>query len=625
MTQLLKWRNPDGEELNWLASDGSLKQGRPLVGRAIVTEIALACLAVTAVVESVAYSVLFLAAPCCSNVRNWAHKRLQSSAFTCLWALSDLLIYNLFYRNIYTHESFARCPTKLSQQEDGAYCDQVSKKTREEITSTFQKEGSSIGKATGETADLRKSLQCEMQRDLQLSEKLREKIRENDTLWFKVEEAKPGIEKNFFSRVSVSMQKEAQVCFEELLKQRAEWKQRAERCLEGFNEQRLFREGLESQCQELLDVQQVKELRQKWIHSPCVNEELKALLQQGEQLRKEVEASFQTQRARMEQEVRRQEAVISLKQVLQNFLGQQESSVLEMALMTKIVELEQRLNQKEELDSVLTRKELQRIEEGVDFLCNSILARTTQKFDDRFEESDIEMIEYVLAKSIWIYVGGVKRDKEVLGAFKEETRKAINNLRTFIRKGELDSVFVNMKAFIERPTTNISNSMKILQNAVLETKSRELQGGIFITKCWQRAINRQLVKKGANFLQEHIFNGASLSFQNRFKQLDVTIALYILVKAIWIYSCGTKRKDPIGLFRDETRMKIEKFREAFKENELKNFFIDIESFEKARLNLSVQETMELFCVVAVEEMQDGILVTSCWKKAVSDLTQIKKQ
>ncbi len=651
--------------MNWIPSDGSLKRGRPLLGRAIVTEIALGCLAVTAIVESVAYSVLFSVSSCCNHVRNWSKRRLQSSTVTYLWALSDLLMYNLFYRNIYTHESFARRSTQFSRQEDGAYCDQVHAERKRKISSTFQEVETRIEKSSNETAELETALQDKMREDLQAADTLRGEISECDRVFSNIEGEISKIVKPLFSKVPVPMQNEARECFNTVQKEREEWKQKAEECLKRFTVQESFQKERKKRYQELHKWQQeqlqdlkdartkfgqtrgitqkelqerfrqekekqerfqktLRELIEEGKQTQSLTDELSALQEECKEFLWRANTSFRVQKGRMEKEVPRQEALIRLKSWLDEFLQSQKVS-LEMVLMNEISNLEQRLSKTESFNrGLLTQQEEKRIEAGVAFLCSSILARTTQRFDDRFEELDGEMIEYILAKSIWIYVGGSKREEEVLEAFKKKTRGEIISLRTCTKKGELDSVFVNMNAYVNRPKENVPDTMKTIQNAVVGMQIRELQGGIFITKCWQEAINRHLRKKGACFLRQYIFNEASVLFKDCFEKFDLSIALYMLVKAIWIYSCGAKRGHSIGLFKDETRMKIEDLREAFKENELETLFVDIESFERALSNDSQQAVLDLFCAVAVNEMQDGIIVTECWKEAVNHLAQIKK-
>lgn len=112
MTGLLGWRNPQGSEENWMVRPQGIENGWKHAGKVISTEIGLVLLTVTSAVETVAYSALAIASltlyPFTNKPCAFFAKRLQSSAFTIIWGLADAILYNPFFVNVMTNESFAR-------------------------------------------------------------------------------------------------------------------------------------------------------------------------------------------------------------------------------------------------------------------------------------------------------------------------------------------------------------------------------------------------------------------------------------------------------------------------------------------------------------------------------------
>jgi hypothetical protein len=124
MTHLLSWRNMEGGEENWSGSNRSFNNLH-FIARVVTTEIGLGILAVTAAVESVAYSALFFVTLALSPINNEPHaavtQLLSSSVFSVIWSVTDLVAYNLFVENMLTQESLARqwaheiYPTQLTE------------------------------------------------------------------------------------------------------------------------------------------------------------------------------------------------------------------------------------------------------------------------------------------------------------------------------------------------------------------------------------------------------------------------------------------------------------------------------------------------------------------------------
>ena len=114
MTALLTWRNPQGSEENWLLGNEPtrIENYWTHCGKVVTTEIALCILATTSLVEVVACGFLeigsLLLYPILdpSPFQSFFEDYSMSSLTTLGWAVSDALIYNLFYTNVMTRESF---------------------------------------------------------------------------------------------------------------------------------------------------------------------------------------------------------------------------------------------------------------------------------------------------------------------------------------------------------------------------------------------------------------------------------------------------------------------------------------------------------------------------------------
>lgn len=112
MTGLLTWRNPQGSEANWIYRYQGIENGWKHAGKVISTEIGLALLTITSVVETAAYTVFTFASlalcPLTDRPYTFFAKLLESSSFTIIWGIADAIIYNPLTVNVMTHESFAR-------------------------------------------------------------------------------------------------------------------------------------------------------------------------------------------------------------------------------------------------------------------------------------------------------------------------------------------------------------------------------------------------------------------------------------------------------------------------------------------------------------------------------------
>ena len=109
---LMAIRNPQGTEENWIHDEGRIDNYVTHVTKVVTTEIAVALLLITSVVETVAYGVLgvgsLLLLPFSSKPSNYLFNLVSSGAFTIYWNYGNLFVFNFGYANCVTHESFAR-------------------------------------------------------------------------------------------------------------------------------------------------------------------------------------------------------------------------------------------------------------------------------------------------------------------------------------------------------------------------------------------------------------------------------------------------------------------------------------------------------------------------------------
>jgi hypothetical protein len=109
MSTLLAWRNPHGREENWFYGG---YQESPHCGKVLTAEAGLVVLTTTAAAETVIYTSLKIVSLHTRFFTNRPYQicrsLLESSAFTTAWGIADIFIYNPFFPNVMTRESFAR-------------------------------------------------------------------------------------------------------------------------------------------------------------------------------------------------------------------------------------------------------------------------------------------------------------------------------------------------------------------------------------------------------------------------------------------------------------------------------------------------------------------------------------
>jgi len=123
MSNLITWRNPQGHEANWYNKQ-SYEQNESEWLKVISTSFGLPFIAVAAIIETIAYTLLFFYSsffyPLTDKPLNFFARLASSSLFTLGWTIV-ICIPNFVVKNLITNESFARDHVSLDETEDYNY------------------------------------------------------------------------------------------------------------------------------------------------------------------------------------------------------------------------------------------------------------------------------------------------------------------------------------------------------------------------------------------------------------------------------------------------------------------------------------------------------------------------
>lgn len=112
LSRVLEWRNPQGAEERWITCPQGIPNIWQFRKKVAAAEVGIVVFTAIALVETVAYATLALASlalsPLTKRPYQFFASLLKSSSFTVLWGCADALIYNPFFVNVLTRESFAR-------------------------------------------------------------------------------------------------------------------------------------------------------------------------------------------------------------------------------------------------------------------------------------------------------------------------------------------------------------------------------------------------------------------------------------------------------------------------------------------------------------------------------------
>lgn len=129
------------------------------------------------------------------------------------------------------------------------------------------------------------------------------------------------------------------------------------------------------------------------------------------------------------------------------------------------------------------------IDEGADFFKEFILQSGQIDTDARQKvlDADPDIYVFALTRAVYIYVFGAKRDEEVPDFFKSQTKPLIEKMRQDYAQDEgitLESAMQNLSTFEEEPA---DAHTKTILNDLKQAAHGELQAGLFVTRCWQKA------------------------------------------------------------------------------------------------------------------------------------------
>ncbi len=132
------------------------------------------------------------------------------------------------------------------------------------------------------------------------------------------------------------------------------------------------------------------------------------------------------------------------------------------------------------------------------------------------------------------------------------------------------------------------------------------------------------IDQGAYFLATDVLSGASPETITLFKEMDPSIFMFILTKAVYIYTAGTKKKDEIpDFFKPESKALILTLRQELNDAEtlqqLQHLIANPAQFETTPQGESAKSAFTRLRGIASGELQDSLLSTRCWQKAVAFL------
>lgn len=136
--------------------------------------------------------------------------------------------------------------------------------------------------------------------------------------------------------------------------------------------------------------------------------------------------------------------------------------------------------------------------------------------------------------------------------------------------------------------------------------------------------NSELIDQGANFIRNDILRNAPHETMQAFEEMNPRIFQPILTKAVYIYTSGPRKNDPIpDFFQEKTKDSIQTLRQ---ENNSPAVIEEIERLIEAEMSLSEADlqpqsaTAKTFLQklrrVGSEEQQGSIFLTTCYQKAL---------
>ena len=133
-----------------------------------------------------------------------------------------------------------------------------------------------------------------------------------------------------------------------------------------------------------------------------------------------------------------------------------------------------------------------------------------------------------------------------------------------------------------------------------------------------------LIDQGANFIQQDVLASATAETIDLFRDMDVSIYMFILTKAVHIYTMGAKKNDEVpDFFKRETKELILALRQENNSEatvwELERLVANPTQFETEPREESSQAVFNRLRNVGSGELQNSLFTTRCWEKAIEQL------
>ena len=178
-------------------------------------------------------------------------------------------------------------------------------------------------------------------------------------------------------------------------------------------------------------------------------------------------------------------------------------------------------------------------------------------------------------------------------------------------------------AYISSIDTSDNLEVLAIQERVHQTQERIRQiyngsSNVFQLEQINRSSAEENTLQGTAFVKDHILSDVTEKTLILFKDLEPSIYIFILTKAVYLFTLGNKSKDQIpDFFKPDTKERIknqDKEHIASKLQEIMKDFSEFEDVEESAIN-SV-----LTCLkgIAYEEIHKGLLATKCLTDALSD-------
>ncbi len=135
-----------------------------------------------------------------------------------------------------------------------------------------------------------------------------------------------------------------------------------------------------------------------------------------------------------------------------------------------------------------------------------------------------------------------------------------------------------------------------------------------------------MIDQGANFITQDVLSGASDDTKNLFRDMYPSIFMFILTKAVYIYTAGDKKNDEIpDFFKPVTKNLILALRQEINDEEILRQLQDLTAnptqFETEPQGEGAKLAFIRLRNIASGELQNSLLTTRCWQEAVELLPE----